>query len=162
MKLFLIIALAFVVVSCNKERLTRASEKGSHTCSWYADGKAYKTNDKEVQGGPALYASKTVGVDGPILTITARIKGNVTNVVMIRVMNYQGPGMYLLNSDKNFGHLELETGRYDNLGTRKGYLHVTKEESGVLAGKFEFLCAVPNAPPVAVTLGRFDIADWNP
>ena len=161
MKLIYIIAIAFVAVGCNKERLERASESGRHTASWYAFGKAYKTTDREVTGGPSLAATKSVSIDGPILTLTARIKGNSTNVIYIRVVNYQGPGVYLLNSDKNFGRLELESRFYDNLSTRKGYLEVTKEETGVLAGKFEFLCGIAGGE-LPVTQGRFDVEDWKP
>ncbi len=158
MRSIFFIATIFLILGCNKENLTRPALNGSHTASWMANEEVFKTDGDDVDGGPSLYATIKVSFDGPILNVVARNTKPVNHVIDIKVTNYKGPGMYLLNDDKNFGRVENEMVNYTNLATRKGYIHVMVDDGGVLAGTFEFLATRPGwGDAVTVTKGRFDI-----
>jgi hypothetical protein len=157
MRLIVASTLFILLISCNKHRLSRPTEKGEHVASWVSNGDAFRTNDKAVNGGPALVATYTsTGITGPRLGIVARVKDNQTNVITLLITNYTGPGIYYLKDNDNYGRVEYNSLSYDNRFTNKGYVQVTKHEEGkILAGVFEFI-AGPTGE-VTVSKGRFDL-----
>ena len=155
--LYFLLILIFSI-GCNKDKLKHATEKGANTASWLVDGTGYRTVG-DVDGGPPVYAERSVSIDGNILTI--RLRDGFTNTVTIKITGYTGAGLYQLNTLKTYAVLKSTSYSGSNEFTKLGYVDITRDDRSepVLSGRFEFLIPGPEGKMVAVTKGRFDIGD---
>lgn len=148
-----------LLVGCNKEKLTKATQTGANTMSCKINGVVHVAQSS--WDDPAVYASVemdyTLRVGGR-MTINNKFTYNVN----LYISKLTGVGTYYLDEVDNNGSLSTNgITEYSSKISRKGNISVTylNYEKGVISGKFEFVAINEDNPSdsLSVTDGRFDI-----
>ena len=163
----LILGAIVTIVSCNKDDLTKATQKGANTFSCKVNGNIFKPfheaglfNDptvlsvrNDVQGGFGVSAenqesSESVFLESPYLTKTGVYKLYAEHpnrgIYNYRIITGNDPGVYTTDS------------------TYTGELTITRCDTvnGIYSGTFYFTAYDPATDKtVSVTDGRFDIKE---
>ena len=121
------------------------------------DGERFTPKNDDWKGDPAIEGS----IKGSTLIIDGRNNVNGSRSVGIKIVNFSGPGTYILNDvNENYGHYyssEIMSQCFTN-ADYTGTLIIESYEAkeGIVWGKFNFEAATSNGSKVvAVTQGQF-------
>jgi len=167
--LILVISLN-LILSCKKDGLTKATQKGANTFSCKINGKVFQPcEDPSLFGGSTLYGGVSVTTVA-VARVTAECnQGYPQKHISIYLDNFHGAGEYLLSDNNNRGiYTEYNVTNpliktYESLlYTTSGKIIITKDDrtTFILSGTFEFTAANADSTNdiVTVTDGRFDIS----
>jgi hypothetical protein len=162
-KVFLIVFVLLTLLSCNKDKLPKATQTGANTFGCKVNGKIYLPKNSS-----ALFASDPIHVDNsPTLGfIISGSQNNGTNqlsyTVQIQAPYITSTGTYDLKTYP-YGEYSLDNSPHQFFKTNQSYsgqLTITRCDNGnkIYSGTF-FFTAIDNATgqTVKVTDGRFDV-----
>lgn len=162
--LLLVVSLPFILTSCNKDKLPKATEKGKNTFGCKIDGQIFL---------PSKEKSSWSGVD-PILVINSSFDGFIVSARLFGTSSSTSKSVtiglpYLTttgtHSLKTYGYgeykLEYSQGpKYRTNNTNTGTINITRCDTinRIYSGKFSFKAIDENTgKTVNVTDGRFDV-----